>query len=114
MAERIRLTGKNDGVNDNEAIDAQVDSTYNAVHVKSHLYGHDGIGFTNPITANAGGQISVLAGLEIPAHNYVAMSYTGDDLTGVDYKTGGSSGTVVATLVLTYTANVLQTVTRTV
>ena len=52
MAERIRITGKNDGVNDNEAVDAQVDSTHNALHVKSHLYGYDGIGFTRPLSVD--------------------------------------------------------------
>lgn len=59
MAERVRLTGKNDGTNDNEAIDAQVDSTHSAVHVKSHLYGYDGVGFTIPITANADGSLTI-------------------------------------------------------
>jgi hypothetical protein len=43
-----------------------------------------------------------LGGLEIPAHDYVGMSYTGSNLTGVVYKTGGASGTTVATLVLAY------------
>ena len=46
-------------------------------------------------------------------YDYIALSYTGDDLTGVVYKTGGSGGTTVATLTLTYTASVLQTVERT-
>ena len=59
MGNRIRVSGKNDGVNDNEAIDAQVDSTHNALHVKSHLYGYDGIGFTIPITANSDGSLIV-------------------------------------------------------
>jgi len=47
------------------------------------------------------------------AYDYIDLSYTGSDLTGVVYKQGGSGGTTVATLVLTYTANVLQTITRT-
>lgn len=46
-------------------------------------------------------------------YDYISLSYTGDDLTGVVYKTGGSGGTTVATLALTYLASVLQTVTRT-
>ena len=46
--------------------------------------------------------ISALAGLEIPAHDYVGMSYTGTNMTGVVYKTGGAGGTTVATLVLGY------------
>jgi hypothetical protein len=46
-------------------------------------------------------------------YDYIDLTYTGDDLTTVTYKTGGSGGTTVATLTLTYTASVLQTVTRT-
>jgi hypothetical protein len=60
MAERVRITGKNDGVNNNEAIDAQVDNNFNALHVKSHLYGYDGIGFGNPVEVNSDGQLHVV------------------------------------------------------
>lgn len=49
-----------------------------------------------------GGPVSAITGLEIPAHDYVALSYTGADLTGVVYKDGGASGATVATLTLTY------------
>jgi len=45
-------------------------------------------------------------------YDYISLSYTDDDLTGVVYKTGGSGGTTVATLTLTYTDNVLQSVER--
>lgn len=47
------------------------------------------------------------------AFDYFEASYTGSDLTGVVYKTGGPSGTVVATLALTYSGGRLLTVTRT-
>lgn len=43
-----------------------------------------------------------LVGLEIPPHDYIALSYTGSNLTGVVYKDGGVSGTTVATLTLGY------------
>ena len=56
--------------------------------------------------------VDSLVGLEIPVHDYVGMGYTGTDLTTVVYKTGGSGGTTVATLTLVYTANVLQSVTK--
>ena len=46
-------------------------------------------------------------------YDYIALSYTDDDLTGVVYKTGGSGGTTVATLTLAYTDSVLQSVERT-
>jgi hypothetical protein len=46
-------------------------------------------------------------------YDYIELSYTGADLTGVIYKTGGSGGATVATLVLTYSGGELATVTRT-
>lgn len=46
--------------------------------------------------------IITMAGLNISIHDYVSCSYTGTDLTGVVFKTGGSGGTTVATLTLTY------------
>ena len=54
-----------------------------------------------------------LIGFEIPAYDYISLSYTGDNLTGVAYKTGGSSGTTVATLTLAYTGSILDTITKT-
>ncbi len=45
--------------------------------------------------------------------DYISLSYTGDNLTGVVYKTGGAGGSTVATLALAYTGAVLDTVTRT-
>jgi hypothetical protein len=51
------------------------------------------------------GTVNVLTGLEIPDHDYIALSYTGSNLTGVVYKTGGASGTTVATLTLAYDGN---------
>lgn len=51
----------------------------------------------------------------VPAQfDYVALSPTGTNPTTIVYKTGGASGTVVATLTLTYDANNnVQTVART-
>lgn len=46
--------------------------------------------------------VSTISGLEIPEHDYISLTYTGSNLTGVVYKLGGSGGTTVATLVLTY------------
>ena len=54
----------------------------------------------NPVPVS--GTVNVLTGLEIPDHDYIALSYTGTNLTGVVYKTGGASGTTVATLTLAY------------
>lgn len=54
----------------------------------------------NPVPVN--GTVNTLAGLEIPPHDYVSLSYTDGNLSGVVYKDGGSGGTPVATLTLAY------------
>lgn len=56
--------------------------------------------------------LASIAGLQIPAHDYIALSYTGTNLTGVVYKTGGSGGTTVATLTLAYSGSNLTSVTK--
>jgi len=88
-----------DGDTDTRA-DIELDSAKNSLFVQSE-------------TLATEASLSKLIGFEIPAYDYIDLSYTGVDLTGVVYKTGGSGGTTVATLVLTYTTNVLQTVTKT-
>lgn len=45
---------------------------------------------------------SAVPGLEIPPHDYIGMTYTGSNLTGVVYRSGGVGGTIVATLTLVY------------
>ena len=57
------------------------------------------------ISNDSGNPIPVVTGLEIPEHDYIDLSYTGTNLTGVVYKTGGASGTTVATLTLAYDGN---------
>jgi len=53
-----------------------------------------------------------IAGMAIPANDYMALSYTGSNLTSIVYKTGGSSGTTVATLTLAYSGSNLISVTK--
>jgi hypothetical protein len=68
---------------------------------------------TGPVTVSnevevkndSGNPIPTVEGLSIPEHDYIALSYTGDNLTGVVYKDGGSGGTTVATLTLAYDGN---------
>lgn len=86
---------------------------------------------TNPLPVNIGGAtlsltaegivvsntaatpVPTIEGLAIPEHDYVGMTYTGDNLTGVVYKTGGANGTVVATLTLAYDgSNNLTSITK--
>ena len=61
----------------------------------------------------------VIEGLSIPEHDHVALAYTGannagaDDPNTITYKMGGSGGTTVATLTLTYAAaGKISTITR--
>ena len=77
----------------------------------SQIYGKTGAGVIKPVLVGEDG--SILKGMDIPEHDYIGMSYTSTDLTGVTYKSGGSGGTTVATLTLAYTSNVLQSVTLT-
>lgn len=51
-------------------------------------------------------------GIGIPEYDYISLTYTGSDLTGVVYKTGGSGGTTVATLTLAYSNGNLTSVTK--
>jgi hypothetical protein len=68
---------------------------------------------TGPVTVSnevevkndSGNPVPIIQGLEIPAHDYISMTYTGSNLTGVVYKDGGSGGTTVATLTLAYDVN---------
>ncbi|QTP86359.1 hypothetical protein SSRP02_p003 [Synechococcus phage S-SRP02] len=65
------------------------------------------------VTGPDGSSLPTIEGLSIPEHDYISCSYTGSNLTGVVYKLGGSSGTTVATLVLTYDgSNNLTSVTK--
>ncbi len=45
--------------------------------------------------------------------DHLTLAYTVGDLTSVVYRTGGSGGTIVATLTLAYTSGDLTTVERT-
>lgn len=57
--------------------------------------------------------LSSIAGLSIPAHDHITLSYTGTNLTGVVYRTGGSGGTTVGTLTLSYSGSNLISIAKT-
>jgi len=60
------------------------------------------------VSSFAGGTgipVNILNTLVTQNYDYISCSYTGDNLTGVIFKTGGSTGTTVATLALTYDGN---------
>jgi len=57
--------------------------------------------------------VDLVANSLVPStYDYIELSYTGSDLTGVVFKKGGASGTVVSTLTLAYTGSNLTSVTK--
>jgi hypothetical protein len=67
-----------------------------------------------PVNSSKGNLHVMNFGTLVPEeYDYIALSYTGDNLTEVVYKVGGSTGTTMATLTLAYTGSVLDTVTKT-
>jgi len=46
-------------------------------------------------------------------YDYIALTYTGSNLTGVVFKSGGVGGTTISTLTLAYTGSQLDSVTKT-
>jgi len=47
--------------------------------------------------------VAVTQGISIPAHDYISYTNTSTTVDTYVYKTGGSGGTTVATLTITYT-----------
>jgi len=72
-------------------------------------------GFTTEVTQDDATQLKniMMAQLVPMIYDYIGLTYTGSNLTSVVYKSGGSSGTTVATLTLSYTGSQLDSVTRT-
>ena len=58
------------------------------------------------------GELEAINSLVQDAHDYIGLTYTGDNLTTVVFKTGGSGGTTVSTLTLAYTGARLDSVTQ--
>lgn len=46
-------------------------------------------------------------------YDFIDLGYTGDDLTSVVYKLGGSGGAIVASIAITYSGGQMDTVTIT-
>lgn len=81
------------------------------------VYGSDG-GTPRAILVDASGRVQTLeaSGLVPKVYDFIDCGYDGSNrLTSVVYKTGGSGGTTVATLAITYigTTQDIDTVTRT-
>lgn len=87
-------------------LNTKVTTTANGIKV-------DGSAVTQPVSGSVSvSNFSSISGLSIPAHDYISLSYTGGNLTGVVYRTGGSGGTIVGTLTLAYSGSDLISVTK--
>lgn len=67
------------------------------------------------LAVNPDGTLKGLVGMEIPPHDYIAATYPQGDTEVYTYKSGGASGTVVATITVVYTdatKEVLSSVTK--
>jgi len=86
MAQPVRIIGKSDSSDSNEGIQAQVQEVYNALHVKSHLYGFNGLSFDNPLRVDSNGSSRTKlydnAGNPIASH----LSADGDYHLGVQME----------------------------
>lgn len=96
---------------------AEHDGTYGVK--KTRVYGSDGSNLVTLKTDSTGKlQIDSSSGLEIPEHDYIAVTYVAagngaGEIETVTFKLGGSGGSTVATLTLAYDANnKLSTVTK--
>jgi len=69
--------------------------------------------FVTQINGAALTQLQTINSLVTAVYDYIALGYTGTNLTTVVYKTGGSGGTTVSTLTLAYTGARLDSVTKT-
>ena len=69
---------------------------------------------SNKLDVNASGSIITSNSLVPSAYDYIHLAYNSDgDIQTVTYKTGGASGTAIATLTLAYDSDKnLQTVTK--
>lgn len=59
------------------------------------------------------GELLVKSSFIPPSYDYIGLTRTGDNITSIVFKTGGSGGTTVATLTLAYTGSDMDSVTKT-
>jgi len=83
------------------------------LHVKKAMpYGWTGTAAV-AIKTNSAGEL-MMSSLIPEKYDYLSFSYTGSNLTGIVFKTGGAGGTTVATLTLGYDgSNNLTSIART-
>jgi len=58
--------------------------------------------------------VDIVANSLVPKeYDFISLSYTGNNLTGVVFKTGGAFGETISTLTLAYNGSKLISVTKT-
>lgn len=66
-----------------------------------------------PLDISSQAPLGTVSGLSVPEHDYISLTYAAGNLTGVEYRTDGPSGTIVGQLALAYDgSNNLSSVTR--
>lgn len=98
------------------SIDQEEHDTTGGANTKKVLtYAWDGNNKVR-LKVNSSGQLDAIdsvANSLVPAvYDYIDLSYTGSNLTGVVFKTGGATGTTISTLTLAYTGSNLTSVTK--
>lgn len=76
-----------------------------------NLRGVNGVDYN----VDASGNLSVnaaLGGMITESYDYVGFGYTGSDITTIEFKSGGASGTLEATLTLGYTSGNIVSITK--
>jgi hypothetical protein len=93
------------------SIDAEEhDETYGTKKVS--VFGYTGTSLAQLLTDSSGAM--VFAGSLVPkSFDYIAITWNGSNPTKLVYKTGGATGTTVATLDITWSGSNPTTVTRT-
>lgn len=69
-----------------------------------------------PILVNSSGQLLVSGGMNLPEYDFVSLTISPDTTETYTFKTGGSGGTTVSTVVIVYTdatRSTISTVTKT-
>lgn len=86
-------------------VDVKSDGTNNALVITQNSQPLPTGASTSALQTTGNNFLNAIAGLVPSAYDYINITYTGLNPTTVVYKTGGSGGTTVATLTLTYDGN---------
>ena len=66
----------------------------------------------NPVSTSNPLPVVTFGSLVPKSYDYIELSYTGTNLTGVIYKNGGASGSTITTLTLPYSGTDLTSITK--